>query len=136
MERNFQLLPGVVQVVLEDGLLPADIVPVLSEAARLARAGTWRDLLVVSGRDDPATAEAVSEALEEMHALDAPPPKIAFVAYALPQYSVYHFAEQYAQRFGIVAKVLISVREARDWLALEVGISPPADRGAARSLAK
>jgi len=32
---------------------------------------------------------------------------------------VYHFAEQYAQRFGIVAKVLISVRDAKDWLALD-----------------
>jgi hypothetical protein len=127
MERNFQLLPKVVQVVLEDGQLPADIVPVLSEAARLARTGIWRDLLVVSGRDDPATAEAVSEALGEMHALGTPPPKIAFVAYALPQYSVYHFAEQYAQRFGIVAKVLVSVRDARDWLALDERISPLAD---------
>jgi len=127
VERNFQLLPGVVQVVLEDGELPADIVPVLSEAAWLARTGHSRDLLVVSGRDDPATAEAVSEAIEEMHALGAPPFRIAFVAYALPQYSVYHFAEQYARRFGIVAKVLISVRDARDWLALEERISPPAD---------
>ena len=126
MERKFQLLPGVVQVVLEDGQAPTEIVSVLSEAARLARAGIWRDLLVISGRDDPATAEAVSEALDEMHALGAPP-KIAFVAYALPQYSVYHFAEQYAQRFGIVAKVLISVRDARDWLALDERISPPAD---------
>ena len=127
MECRFELLPGVIQVVLEDGQLPEDIVPVLSEAARLARAENWRDLLVVSGRDDPATAEAVSAALEEMHALGAPPPKIAFVAYALPQYSVYHFAEQYAQRFGIVAKVLISVRDARDWLARDDRLSPPAD---------
>jgi hypothetical protein len=126
MERKFQVLPGVVQVMLEDGRLAAEIVPILSEAARFAWSSR-RDLLVVSGRDDPATAESVSEALEKMHALGAPPPKIAFVAYALPQYSVYHFAEQYAQRFGIVAKVLISVRDAKDWLALDERVSPPAD---------
>jgi hypothetical protein len=104
--------------VLEDGQLPADIVPVLSEAARFARAKRRRALLVVSGRDDPATAEAVSRALEEMHALGAPPPRIAFVACTLPQYSVYHFAERYARRFGIVAKVVLSVRDAKEWLGL------------------
>jgi len=76
-----------------------------------------QDLVVVSGFNDPATAYAVSMAMDEIHALGAPPPfKIASVAYALPQYSAYHFAERYAQRFGIVAKVLASVHDAMDWL--------------------
>jgi hypothetical protein len=118
VERRFQLLPGAVQVLLENGRAPADIVPVLSEAASLAREERLRDLLVVSGLDDPATAEAVSMALDEIHALGAPPFKIAFVAYTLQQYAVYHFAEHYAQRFGIAAKVLVSVRDAKDWLGL------------------
>lgn len=118
MERKFQLLPGIVQVLLEDGKAPEEIVPVLSEAARFARAKRRRDLLVVSGLDDPATAEAVSAAIEKIHALGAPVPfRIAFVAYLLQQYSVYHFAEHYAQQFGIAAKVLVSVRDAKEWLA-------------------
>jgi hypothetical protein len=119
MKRKFQLLPGVVQVSLDDGETPGDIVPVLSDAAKLARAKRRQDLLVVSGLGDPATSQAVSMAIEEIHALGAPPPfRIAFVACMLPQYNVYHFAERYAQRFGIVAKVLLSVRDAKDWLGL------------------
>ena len=115
MERKFELLPGAVQVVLTNGQAPEDVVPVLLEAAELARARRT-DLLVVSGLDDPATAEAVSAALEEMHALGTSPSRIAFVAYALPQYSVYHFAQEYAERFGIAAKLLVSLNDARDWL--------------------
>jgi hypothetical protein len=118
MDRKFQLLPGVVQVSLEHGKAPVEIVSVLSDAAKLARAKRLQDLLVVSGLDDPATAKAVSLAIEEIHALGGPPFKIAFVAYTLPQYSVYHFAERYAERFGIVAKVLVSVPDAKNWLGL------------------
>jgi len=118
MERKFQLLPGAVQVLLEGGQAPSDIVPILSEAAILARARHRRDLLVISGLDDPATAEAVSRALDYMHALGAPPSKIAFVACTLPQYSVYHFAEHYAEKFGIAAKVLVSLRDAKAWLGV------------------
>lgn len=119
MESKFKLLPGAVQISLEHGRSPAEIVPVLLAAARLAREKRLKDLLVVSGLDDPATAETVSRALEQIHALGAPPPtRIAFVAYTLPQYSVYHFAERYAQRFGIAVKVLVSIRDAMDWLGV------------------
>lgn len=41
MARNFQLLQEVVQVVLEDGQLPEDIVSVPSEAAK-----PWRSAYV------------------------------------------------------------------------------------------
>jgi len=116
MERKFLLLSGMVQVSLENGRAPAEIVPVLSDAASFAREMDVRDLLVVSGLDDPATAEAVSAAIEEIHALGEPPFRIAFVAFTFPQYSVYHFAEGYAAKFGIAAKVLVSVRDAKDWL--------------------
>jgi hypothetical protein len=96
--------------------VPADVVPVLTDAAELARAHR-QNLIVVSGLGDPATAHSVCAALEEMHALGAPPPfKIAFVAFAFPQYSAYHFAERYAQRFGIEARVMVSVRDATAWL--------------------
>jgi hypothetical protein len=115
MERKFELLPGVVQVLLTNGQAPEDVVPVLLEAAELARARR-KDLLVVSGLDDPATAEAISAAIQKMHDLGTSPSRIAFVAYALPQYSVYHFAQDYAERCGIVAKVLVSLNDARDWL--------------------
>ena len=119
MDRKFQVLPGAVQVYLEHGEAPIDIVPVLSDAARLAREKRLLNLLVVSGLGDPATAEAVSKALEEMHAVDARVPfKIAFVAYMFPQYSVYHFAERYAEKLGIAAKVHVSVRDAKDWLGV------------------
>ena len=118
MNRKFQVLPGAVQVYLEHGETPGDIVPVLSDAARLARDKALQNLLVVSGLGDPATAEAVSMALEQMHALDTPPSKIAFVAYTFPQYSVYHFAQRYAQRLGIAVKVHISLRDAKDWLGM------------------
>jgi hypothetical protein len=104
---------------LEHGKMPEDIVPVLFAAASLARTKQLQDLLVVSGLDDPATAEAVSRAIEEIHALGGSSPfRVAFVAYTYPQYSVYHFAERYAKRFGIIAKVLVSVRDAREWLCL------------------
>lgn len=119
MKRRFRLLPGAVEVSLKHGDMPQDIVPVLADAARLALAERIHGLLVVSGYDDPATPEAVSTALQEIHALGTPSPfRMAFVAYTLPQYSVYHFAEHYAERFGIEAKVLVSVRDAKDWLGL------------------
>ena len=119
MERKFCLLSRAVRVSLEYGERPEDIVQILVDAARLARAKALRHLLVVSGIDDPATTAAVSRALDEIHAMGAPEPlKIAFVAYTLPQFSVYHFAERYAHRFGIDAKVLVSVRDAEDWLGL------------------
>ena len=123
MKRKFKFLQDVMQISLEHGEAPADIVPVLSDAATIARAKELKALLVVSGFGDPATAEAVSLAIEEMHALGASPPlKIAFVAYTFPQYSVYHFAERYAQKFGIAAKVLVSVRDAKDWLGLSADL--------------
>jgi hypothetical protein len=125
MEKRFQLLPGVMQVSLGQGEEPEEIVPVLSAAAEFAREKCVPHLLVVSGDGDPATAESVSMALEQIHALGAPlPERIAFVAYTLPQYSVYHFAERYAQRFGIAAKVLVSVRDAKDWLGLREAPAP------------
>ena len=118
MERRFQLVGGAVQVDLEHGDEPEDIVPVLSEALAFARASASRALLVVSGAGDPATPETVSSALEALHAAGAPGEfRVAFVACTYPQYSTYHFAERYAQRFGIVAKVLVSVRDAKEWLA-------------------
>lgn len=129
MKRKFQLLPGAVQVSLEHGETAADIVQVLADAAKLARAKRRQDLLVVSGLGDPATSQAVSLAIDEMHALGAPPPfRIAFVACMLPQYNAYHFAERYAQRFGIAAKVLVSVRDAKDWLGLGENLSPAVHR--------
>ena len=115
MERKFEQLPGAVKVVLANGQVPEDVVPVLLEAAELARARR-KHLLVVSGLDDPATAETVSAAIQKMHALGTSPARIAFVAYALPQYSVYHFAMEYAERFGIAAKVLVALNDARDGL--------------------
>ncbi len=119
MKRRFRLLPGAVQVSLQHGAAPQEIVPVLADAARLALAKRIHDLLIVSGYDDPATAEAVSMALEQIHAVGASPPfRMAFVACTLPQYSVYHFAESYAQRFGIEAKVLVSLRDAKSWLGV------------------
>ena len=119
MERRFQLLPEAVQVFLGEGEAPEDIVPVLSDAAALARDNQLRNLLIVSGYGDPADAAAVSRAIEQMHAIGATEPfKVAFVAYLLPQYAVYHFAERYAQKFGIAAKVLVSTREAKQWLGL------------------
>jgi hypothetical protein len=116
MERRLQLLPGMVKVVLQDGDSPAEIVPVLLHAARLAREQRLHDLLIVSGVDDPATAEAVSMAVDEIHGLGEPQFNIAFVACAYPQYAAYHFAEVYAARFGIAAKVLLSIRDAKEWL--------------------
>lgn len=133
MERNFQLLPGAVQVSLEHGETPVDIVPILAAAAEIARAKRLQHLLVVSGFGDPATAESVSMAIEELHARGAPPPfKIAFVAYTLPRYSAYHFAEHYAQKFGIVARVLVSVRDAKDWLGLREDVRGRRPRVASR----
>ena len=72
MERKFQLLPEIVQVSLEHGETPADIVPVLSDAARIARSRDFKALLIVSGFGDPATAEAVCAAIEEIHSLGTP----------------------------------------------------------------
>jgi hypothetical protein len=118
MDRRVRLVPRAVEVSLEDGRAPADIVPVLSDAAVLARELRLQQLLIVSGLDDPASAEAVCMALEEIHTVGAPPFKIAFVGGTLHQYAVYHFAERYAQRFGIAAKVLVSIRDAQDWLGV------------------
>jgi hypothetical protein len=113
------MLPEAVQVFLGEGKTPDDIVPVLSNAVSLARDNQLRNLIVVSGHGDPVSAEAVSRAIEQMHALGVPSPfKVAFVAHMLPQYAAYHFAERYAQRFGILAKVLVSIRDARQWLGL------------------
>lgn len=126
MERKFQLLPGICQVSLGQGEAPEDIVPVLADAAALARAKKLPALLVISGFGDPASAEAVSSAIERMHAIGATPYRLAFVAYTLPQYSVYHFAERYAQKFGIEAKVLVSVTDAKDWLGLRKKLRAPA----------
>lgn len=126
MERRFQLLPGVIQVSLEHGETPEDIVPVLSGAAEMARAKQLQALLVVSGYGDPATAAAVSKAIEQIHAVGASPPfRIAFVACMLPQYAAYHFAERYARRFGITTKVLLSVRDAKEWLGLRGDLHAP-----------
>ena len=117
MKRKFQVLTEAVEVLLERGEEPEDIVPVLLDAARMARAKQLSGLLVISGYGDPATAAAVSMALEEIHAQVAPPPsRIAFVAYLLGPFSAYHFGERYAQKFGIRAKVLVSVHDARNWL--------------------
>lgn len=119
MKRKFRFFAHIVQVSLEYGDAPEDIVPVLWDAARIARAKELKALLVVSGFGDPATAAAVSSAIDEIHSLGGPALKIAFVAYTLPQYSVYHFAERYAEKFGMAAKVLVSVRDAKDWLGLQ-----------------
>ena len=123
MERRFELLPGLVQVLLEYGATPEDMVPILSGAAELARANRVESLLVVSGYGDLATAAAVSRAIEEIHAIGAPPPfRIAFVACVLPQYAAYHFAERYSRRFGIETKVLLSVRDAKEWLGVRENV--------------
>jgi len=119
MERTFGLLTGTLQVSIDHGEEPVEIVRVLSDAAKLARERDLQSLLVISGVDDPVTPTAVSVAIEEIHALGAPPPfRIAFVACMLPQYSAYHYAERYAQRFGILTKVLVSTRDAKSWLGL------------------
>ena len=55
--------------------------------------------------------------------LSAPPPfRIAFVAGTLPQYTAYRIAERYAEKFGIVARVLVSAYEAENWLGLRGGV--------------
>lgn len=72
------------------------------------------------------TPGAVCAAIEELHALGAPPPfRIAFVAALLPQYSAYRLAERYAARFGITARVLVSLRDAENWLGLQEAASAP-----------
>ena len=119
MERRFQLLPDAVQVFLGEGKEPEDIIPVLADAASLARENQLRNLIVVSGYGDPVNAQAVSLAIERMHAVGITSPfKVAFVAYMLPQVAAYHFAERYAARFGILTKTLVSLRDARQWLGL------------------
>lgn len=118
MESRFQLLPEAVQVFLGEGSAPDDIIPVLAEAVSLARDNQLRNLIVVSGFGDPVDAPAASRAIEQMHAIGTPSLRVAFVAYMLPQYAAYHFAERYAQKFGILAKVLVSVRDAEQWLGL------------------
>ena len=105
------------QVVLQHGEMPEDIVSVLRDAARLARGKSLGQMLVISGVEDPATAVAVSHAMDGIHDLGAPlPASIAFVACMLPQYSAYHFAERYAERLGISVKVFASVDDAKSWL--------------------
>jgi hypothetical protein len=119
MERNFEVLSDVIEVLLERGHAPEDIVPILCEAAHAARREQLHNLLVISGVDDPATPEAVSLALDEIHAAGLPtPPRIAFVACMLPQYAAYHFAEHYAEKLGIAVKVLVSLSDARTWLGV------------------
>lgn len=119
MERRFQLLPAAVQVSLGEGDAPAEIVPVLFEAAALARDNGLHRLLVVSGFGDPTDAESVSRAMEHLHGVAASQPlRIAFVAYTLDRYAAYHFAERYAQRFGIEVKVHVSTLDAQRWLEL------------------
>ena len=119
MERRFQLLPEAVQVLLGEGTTPEEIIPVLTEAMWLARDNQLQNLIVVSGFGDPVDAQAASRAIEQMHAVGAPPAfRVAFVAYMLEQYAAYHFAERYAEKFGILAKVLVSTRDAKEWLGL------------------
>ncbi len=119
MEHRVQLLPEAVQVFLGEGKAPQDIIRVLSDAAALARENDVSKLIVISGFGDPVTAEALSQALEQMHAMGTSSPfRIAFVAHQLQQYAAYHFAERYALRFGILAKVLVSMRDAKHWLGL------------------
>src|SRR6185503_15622625 len=144
MERRIELLAGAVKVSLENGEDPGDIVPILAAGADLACTQRLQKLLVVSGFGDPATSEAVSNAIEEMYALGVRSPfKIAFVAYTFPQYSIYHFAERYADKFGIEAKVFVAVRDAQDWLGLKLegiralqpqapGARPPSRRSGGR----
>lgn len=124
MNRRFLLLPGCVMVSLERGQAPEEIVPVLVEAAALARKEGRDALLVVSGFDDPASAPAVSQAIEAIRQAGAPPPsKIAFVAYLYPQYEAYRLAERFAEKHGMQAKVFVSGLEAKAWLG--VPDSPP-----------
>ena len=121
MERKVRRLPDAVEVFLGEGKAPEDIIPVLSDAAALARENQLRNLIVISGFGDPVSAEAVSQALEQMHTVGGPAPfRIAFVAYQLPQYAAYHFAERYAQKFGILAKVHVSMSDAEQWLGLRL----------------
>lgn len=120
MEPRFEFSQGALQVTLERGAQPREVVPVMVLAAGTAHDQDLDALIVISGLGDPADATAVCEALDEMVAGSAPPPsRIAFVACTYPQYSVYHFAEGYAARLGFVAKVTVSVREAREWLNLK-----------------
>jgi hypothetical protein len=123
MERKFELLPGAIQVLLGQGEAPEEVIDVLAEAADAARAECLNALLVVSGLGDPATAEAVCRALEKIHAADESPLRIAFVAYMFPQYAAYHFAERYAQKLGMQAKVTVSIFDARNWLG--AGVARP-----------
>ena len=119
MERKFHLLKGTLQVLLENGEAPREIVGVLSDAARLARERNLQNLLVLSGVDDPMTAEAASTAVDEIHACGVPPPlRIAFVACMLPQYDAYRFAARHAETLGILAKVTGSAYDAKRWLGL------------------
>jgi len=129
VQHNFRLLSEALQISLEHGQAPEEIVPVLTDAARFARERKLRDLLVISGAGDPATPGAVCAAMEELHSLGAPPPfRIAFVAGTLPQYTAYRIAERYAGKFGIVAKVLVSAYEAENWLGLRGGVRAAARR--------
>lgn len=117
MEHKFRLLPGWVQVTLEHGNAPGDIVPVLAEATVLARKKGRDSILVISGVDDPATAPALWDSLKAMRDLGAPPPeKLAFVAYEFPQYAAYHFIEGVTAQFGFRARVFVSAPDARAWL--------------------
>lgn len=121
MERKLELLPGAIQVHLGRSDAPDEVIAVLAEAADAARAEHVNALLVVSGLGDPANAEAVSRALEKIHAAGAPSLRIAFVAYMYPQYAAYHFAERYAEKLGIQAKVTVSISDARNWLGSAEG---------------
>jgi hypothetical protein len=117
MERNLRVLPGWVQITLEKGEDPADIVPISADATLLAQVKRREGLLVVSGIDDPATAPALVDAIKAMKALGAPPPRLlALVAYMYPQFAAYHFAEGIAAAHGLQAKLFVSARDAQDWL--------------------
>ena len=119
MERRFSLLSGCVQVFLEHGEAPSDVVPVLLDAAAFAREKQCHALLIISGVDDPATAPALCDAILAIGRLKSPMPRrIAFVAYQYPQYDAYHFAAAFAPNHGIEARTFVSEADARGWLGI------------------
>lgn len=121
MNTRLQPQRAVLEVQIEH---QQDIVTVLDKAAAAARAA-GQDLLIISGVDDTSSAGDISRAIDHIDAAGARPRRIAFVACMLPQYSAYHFAERYAEKYGIAAKVLVSVRDARAWLGLRAEAPPP-----------
>jgi hypothetical protein len=117
VKRKIDLQPAWVQVTLERGEAPTDIIAVLSEAAYLARANSRNAMFVISGMDDKTDARALADALFALKSAGAPPPfKIAFFAVLYEAYELYHFAEQLAPKYGIEAKVFADVDAAKAWL--------------------